>query len=82
MVLHLVYHRGGAVVVHGDRPVRVACVGGSGFFFVLEAGVRWFAGGVMSSITDMSPLLEPTLWIWCLSGMLILRFDAGEMTDR
>ena len=36
--------------------------------------VRWFDGAVMSLITDMSPLLELTLWILCLSGMLILSF--------
>ena len=64
----------GDAVVYGDGPVRVACVGGSGFFFILEAGVRWFDGAVMSLITDVSPLLELTLWILCLSGMLILSF--------
>ena len=45
---------------------------GSGFFFVLDAGVRWFAGEVMSLITDSSPLSELVLWIQNPSGMLIL----------
>ena len=45
---------------------------GSGFFFVLDAGVRWFAGEVVSLITDSSPLTELVLWIQNPSGMLIL----------